>query len=61
MNRYVSNTLTADRKAGLWTPWGLQRVPDLDKALEGARPRPEPRGADASLKKPDRKAAPAIR
>lgn len=34
MNQHVSDTVPRDKKATLWTPWGSQRVPDLDRALE---------------------------
>ena len=38
MNQHVSNTVLTRKKANLWTPWGAQRVPDLDKALQAPRP-----------------------
>ena len=35
MNQHVPNTtLMRAKKPLLWTPWGTQRLPDLDKALE---------------------------
>ena len=36
----VVPTKLQKKSKGLWTPWGPQRVPDLDRALESSRPLP---------------------
>ena len=34
MTQHVIDAGLRNKKAVLWTPWGSQRVPDLDKTLE---------------------------
>ncbi len=43
MTQHVSNADMHKKKPVLWTPWGSQRVPDLDKVLEKAPQRRENR------------------
>lgn len=44
MTQQVNNAdLRSSKKSVLWTPWGSQRVPDLDRALENAPQRREKR------------------
>lgn len=39
MTQHVTNAGLRNKKPVLWTPWGSQRVPDLDKALEKTPPK----------------------
>ena len=39
MIRQVYDAVPTKRKISLWTPWGVQRVPDLEKARDRSRSR----------------------
>jgi len=44
MNQPVSTLAMRKEKVSLWTPWGVQKVPDLDRVLEPVdKPRKSPR------------------
>lgn len=59
MNQHVSSLATSQKRVDLWTPWGVQKVADLDRALDKAAPRiARRRRAD---KRPDHDEPPPVR
>lgn len=58
MIQHVSDRILRKTKTVLWTPWGSQTVPDLDRALETSVKRAAPKN-EAALRPRRSKAKPS--
>lgn len=60
MTQHVYEPTIVKKKTALWTPWGSQAVPDLDKALKNQVKRQDKRRASPP-KRQTKQAEPGLR